>query len=92
MACIDKATTHLEFPTALNPLADALKSGDILKQRVRLRMIEGELDDKFLSSSKLAFHVVTFEVLCVFLKSITTIITYPRHQLVCPRLLELVVK
>jgi hypothetical protein len=55
-------------------------------------MIEGELDDKFLSSSKLAFHVVTLEVLSIFLKSITTIITYPRHQLVCPRLLELVVK
>ena len=51
LACINKATTHFKFPAALNPLADALECGNILKQRIRLRMVEGELDDKFLSSS-----------------------------------------
>ena len=92
LACVNKATTHLEFPTALNPLADALKRGNILEQRVRLRMIEGELDDEFLSRSKLTLHIVAFEVLCVFLIKINTIETYTRHQLVCPGLLELVVE
>ena len=68
LACLDIAADQFELPAAFNPLADALEGGDILEERIRLRVIECEFDYQLLSRSQIALGVVALEVLRVFLK------------------------
>lgn len=68
LAWLDESSNELEFPYALDPLADALQGRDVLQKLICLWWAEHELDYLFLASCHGALGVVALEVLVGGLK------------------------
>jgi hypothetical protein len=66
-AGFDEATADFAFPHALHPLANALKSADILEQRVNLRRLECERHHLVFVAEDLILWLVAIKVLVIFL-------------------------
>ncbi len=94
LAVINITADKFKFPAALNPLSNALERGYILKKRVGLGVVEGELDDQLLSRTQVSLKVITLEVLSIFLyrEGMNRLNTYPWNEFICSRLFKLVIE
>ena len=91
--CFYVSSSNFAFPHALDPLANSLKSTNVLEERVNAWGFECELNYVFHASIDWATGLVALEVLVILLliqiKLVNNLATYPSVELVCSVLLHL---